>query len=202
MSQQLLQDVQQNSKSLKKRIPPVAPGNTVKVHQKILENTKDGVKERIQIFEGLVIAVNNGRGTEGTFTVRKIASGVGVEKIFPLHSSKIAQIEVIRHSKIRQAKLYFMRNRTGKSARLKEAKLMGYEMPEEEEEEVSEEAIQEAVEAAKKAEEEEKKTEEGEEAAPEEAEAPPAEESKEESKDEVEDEKAETEEAPAKEETE
>lgn len=160
MSQELLQHVQKSSKSLKKRIPPVKPGNTVRVHQKILESTKDGAKERIQIFEGLVIAVNSGSGTDATFTVRKIASGVGVEKTFPLHSSKIAQIEVIRHSKVRRAKLYFMRNRTGKSARLKEAKLMGYEFPEEEEE-ADEESIQEAVEAAKEAEEAEKGEDEG-----------------------------------------
>ena len=156
MSQGLLRHVQENSKSLKKRIPPVRPGNTVRVHQKILESTKDGAKERIQIFEGLVIAVNSGSGTDTTFTVRKISGGIGVEKVFPLHSTNIAQIEILRNAKTRQSKLYFMRNRTGKSARLKEAKLLGYELPEEEEEEVAdEEAIQEAVEAAKATEEEE-----------------------------------------------
>ncbi|MBT5016607.1 50S ribosomal protein L19 [Candidatus Peregrinibacteria bacterium] len=158
MNQALLSHVQQ--KSLKKRVPPIRTGNTVRVHQKIVESTKDGSKERIQLFEGLVIATNSGAGTDKTFTVRKIASGVGVEKIFPVHSSNIAKIEVIRNSKVRRSKLYFMRNRTGKSARLKEAKLMGYDFPEEEEE-ASEEAIQEAVEAVKEAEEAEKAEQSG-----------------------------------------
>ena len=174
MNQVLLSHVQQNSKSLKKRMPAVRAGNTVRIHQKIVESTKDGSsKERIQIFEGLVIAVNSGAGTDKTITVRKIASGVGVEKIFPLHSSNIAQIEIIRNSKTRRSKLYFMRDRTGKRARLKEAKLMGGTFPEEEEE-ASEADIQEAVEAAKEAEEaEESATTEEEPAA---AEEPPAEE--------------------------
>ena len=176
MNQQLLSHVQQ--KSLQKRVPPIRPGNTVRVHQKIVESTKDGSKERIQLFEGLVIAVNSGTGTDKTFTVRKIASGVGVEKIFPVHSSNIAKIEVLRNSKIRRSKLYFMRDRTGKSARLKEAKLLGCDFSEEEE--VTEEAIQEAVVAAKEAEEAEKvaKEEAGEEPAAEEpaAEEPAAEE--------------------------
>jgi large subunit ribosomal protein L19 len=145
MSQQILQHVQSNSQSLKKRVPPVKAGNTVRVHQKITEGTGDNMKQRIQLFEGLVIAVNSGSGTDKSFTVRKIASGVGVEKIFPLHSSNIEKIEIIRNSKVTQSKLYFMRERTGKSARLKEAKMREYDFPEEEE--VTEEAIQEAVEA-------------------------------------------------------
>lgn len=152
MSQQLLAHVQVSSNSLQKNVPQIKTGNTVRVHQKIIETTKDGAKERIQLFEGLVIAVSSGAGTDKTITVRKIASGVGVEKIFPLHSSNIAKIEVIRNSMVRRAKLYFMRNRTGKSARLKEAKLLGGNLPVESIE-PSEEDIKEAVLAAKEAEE-------------------------------------------------
>lgn len=162
MSQQLLKYVQVSSNSLQKNLPPIKTGNTVRVHQKIIETTKDGAKERIQMFEGLVIAINSGAGADKTITVRKIASGVGVEKIFPMHSSNIAKIEVIRNSRVRRSKLYFMRNRTGKSARLKEAKLMGYSFPVESVE-PSEEDIQEAVVAAKEAEKAEKAKQETEE---------------------------------------
>ncbi|MBU1151236.1 50S ribosomal protein L19 [Patescibacteria group bacterium] len=98
-----------------KKVPNVKVGNTVKVHQKI----KEGDKERIQIFEGLVIAINSGHGADKTFTVRKIVEGIGVEKIFPLYSPNIAKIEITKLSKIRRAKLYYMRERSGKSARLK-----------------------------------------------------------------------------------
>jgi large subunit ribosomal protein L19 len=170
MSQQLLQHVQSNSKSLKKNQQPVKTGNTVRIHQRITEGSGDTAKQRIQIFEGLVIAVNSGSGTDSTFTVRKIASGVGVEKIFPIHSSNIEKIEIIRNSKVTQAKLYFMRERTGKSARLKEAKMMTYEFPEEVE--ASEESIQEAVEANEAAE-ETAKTEESAEATTETTESTP-----------------------------
>lgn len=151
MTQELLRHVQKQSKSLKKSIPPVQPGDRVKVHQRIIEGTADNPKERTQIFEGLVIAVSHGHGVDKTFTVRKIASGVGVERIFPLHSSKIAKIEVVGKNAVRRSKLYFMRDRAGKQARLKEVALLGYEAPAEEEE-LSEEAIQEAVIAAEKAE--------------------------------------------------
>jgi len=102
-----------------KTVPEIRAGYTVKVHQKI----KEGAKERIQIFEGLVIKVNSGTGLDKTFTVRKIASGVGVEKIFPVYSKNIAKIEVVKKAKVRRAKLYYMRERTGKSARLKETYL-------------------------------------------------------------------------------
>lgn len=158
MSQALLQHVQEKSNSLLKKIPVVQPGQRVKVHQKILETTKDGMKERIQVYEGLVIAVSSGAGADKTFTVRKISEGVGVEKIFPVHSKKIAKIEVVGQSSIRRSKLYFMRDRSGKSARLKEAKLMGIATAPEAAEELSEEAIQEAVEAAKKKEPEAQET--------------------------------------------
>lgn len=148
MSQALLAHVEQSSKTLKKAVPPVRVGDRVKIHQRIVESTKDGSKERIQLFEGLVIKVGSGAGVNKTITVRKIASGVGVEKIFPLHSRNVAQIEIISHSKIRRAKLYYMRERTGKSARLKEGKMLDFEMPVESGEEVTDEAIEEAVEHA------------------------------------------------------
>ncbi len=90
-------------------------GDTVKVHYKIIE----GTRERIQIFEGIVIAIDN-KGISKTFTVRKISFDVGVERIFPLYSPKIAAIDVVRKGKARRAKLYFLRERTGKSAKLKE----------------------------------------------------------------------------------
>ncbi len=99
-----------------KKVPTIKTGNTVKVHQKI----KEGEKERIQIFEGLVIAINSGHGADKTITVRKIVEGIGVEKIFPLYSPNVVKIEVKKKSKIRRAKLYYMRERSGKSARLRE----------------------------------------------------------------------------------
>ena len=85
------------------------------VHNKIVE----GSRERIQLFEGTVIAKRNG-GISETFTVRRIAYGVGVEKTFPLHSPKVAKVEVIRHGKVRRAKLYYVRDRVGKAAKVKE----------------------------------------------------------------------------------
>ncbi|MDZ4244758.1 MAG: 50S ribosomal protein L19 [Candidatus Gracilibacteria bacterium] len=102
--------------SLKSNVPDLRPGHTVRVSQKI----KEGDKERLQIFEGLIIKVSSGHGVNKTFTVRKIVSGVGVEKIFPLHSTTISKIEVVKKAKVRRAKLYYMRDLTGKSARLKE----------------------------------------------------------------------------------
>lgn len=92
----------------------VRPGDTVRVHAKIVE----GAKSRIQVFEGTVIKINKG-GLRTTFTVRKIASGVGVERVFPASSPNIAKIEVIARHKVRRARLYFLRDRRGKSARLK-----------------------------------------------------------------------------------
>ncbi len=92
-------------------------GDTVRVHYKIIE----GTKERIQVYEGVVIAIDN-KGQNKTFTVRKISFDVGVERIFPVLSPKIAKIEVMRKSVVRRAKLYFLRERTGKSAKLKEKK--------------------------------------------------------------------------------
>jgi len=93
-------------------------GDTVKVHYKIIE----GDKERIQIYEGVVIAIDN-KGISKTFTVRRISYDVGVERIFPLHSPRIDKIVVMRKAKKRRAKLYFLRERTGKSAKLREVRV-------------------------------------------------------------------------------
>jgi len=113
----LLQEVQKMAvKSIKKRIPHLKTGHTVKVHQRI----KEGNKERIQIFEGLVLKLNSGHGADKSFTVRKIVDGIGVEKVFPLYSPLLEKIEVVTESKVRRAKLYYMRDRSGKSARLKQ----------------------------------------------------------------------------------
>ena len=117
-------------------------GDTVKVHQRI----KEGNKERIQIFEGLIIAKKHGEGISGTFTVRKVASGVGVEKVFPLHAPMIEKIEVVKSGKVRRAKIYYIREATGRRGRLKEIKRKL--LPEVEEEEVVEkkEAVSKEVE--------------------------------------------------------
>ena len=98
-----------------KEVPAFNVGDTVKVHVKI----KEGNRERIQIFEGFVIKRQNA-GSNETFTVRKISYGVGVERTFPVHSKNIDKIEVIRSSKTRRAKLYYLRERTGKATRIKE----------------------------------------------------------------------------------
>jgi large subunit ribosomal protein L19 len=108
----VLQHVQKQSV---RKVPDIRVGQTVRVHQKI----KEGNKERIQIFEGLVLKLNSGYGADKTFTVRKLVSGIGVEKIFPLFSPAIEKIEIKKKSKVRRAKLYYMRDRSGKSARLK-----------------------------------------------------------------------------------
>lgn len=98
-----------------KKVPEIKSGQTVKVYQRV----KEGNKERVQPFEGLVIAVKHGRGLDGSFTVRKISSGIGVERIYPLHSPTIDKIEVLKKADVRRAKLYYMRERSGKSARMK-----------------------------------------------------------------------------------
>ena len=116
MNMQLIQEV--GNKSLKK-MPDLKPGSTVRVHQKI----KEGEKERVQVFEGLIIAVSPGNGVNKTFTVRKIVEGIGVEKVFPIYSPNIAKIQVKKTSNVRRSKLYYMRQRSGKSARLKEKHL-------------------------------------------------------------------------------
>ncbi len=100
---------------LRTDIPEFRAGDTVRVHVKVSE----GNKERIQVFEGVVIA-RRGGGTRETFTVRKVSYGVGVERIFPLHSPSIDRIEVVRHGKVRRAKLYYLRKLRGKAARIEE----------------------------------------------------------------------------------
>ena len=96
-------------------LPELAIGDTVRVNVKI----KEGDKERIQAFEGVIIAFKNGSIRE-TFTVRRVSFGIGVERTFPLHSPKIDSIKVVRHGRVRRAKLYYLRNEFGKAARLRE----------------------------------------------------------------------------------
>ena len=103
------------SKSQIKEMPPVSVGDTVRVHVKV----KEGARERIQVYEGTVIAKKHG-GIDESITVRRISYGVGVEKVFPLHAPAVEKIEVVRRGKIRRAKLYYLRDRVGKGAKLKE----------------------------------------------------------------------------------
>jgi ribosomal protein L19 len=100
---------------LRSDIPDFRPGDTVRVHAKIVE----GTRERIQIFEGVVIA-RQGSGVRETFTVRRISYGIGVERMFPVHSPRIEKIDVVRKGIVRRAKLYYLRKLTGKAARIKE----------------------------------------------------------------------------------
>lgn len=100
-------------------IPDIRSGMTVKVHQKI----KEGNKERVQAFEGIVIKVSSGHGADKSFVVRKVVDGIGVERIFPLHSANIKQIDLVKQAKVRRSKLYYLRNLQGKAARFKETYL-------------------------------------------------------------------------------
>ena len=104
---------------LKTGLPEIRPGDTVRVYQKIKEGPPAGGKERIQVFEGLVIARKHGKGITSTITVRKVISEIGVERIFPLHSPTIEKIETLRRGRVRRAKLYYLRRAKGKRARLK-----------------------------------------------------------------------------------
>ena len=104
-----------NKEQLQKEVPSVKVGDTVRVHVKV----KEGSRERIQIFEGTVIAKKHG-GIEETVTVRRLSYGVGVEKVFPVYSPSIETIEVVRSGAVRRAKLYYLRGRVGKSAKIKE----------------------------------------------------------------------------------
>jgi|CXWL01.1.fsa_nt_gi large subunit ribosomal protein L19 len=114
MSSQILQT---QAKSFIRKVPDILPGYTVRVFEKIQESGK----ERIQIFEGLVISIHKGHvPTDSSFTVRKVVSGIGVEKVFAVHSPSIEKIEVKKVAKTRRAKLFFIRERTGKAARLLE----------------------------------------------------------------------------------
>ncbi len=96
-------------------VPEVAPGDTVRIHVKV----KEGTRERVQLFEGVCIARKN-RGVNSSFTVRKISHGEGVERVFPLYSPRIAKIEIAKRGAVRRAKLYYLRGRRGKSARIRE----------------------------------------------------------------------------------
>jgi large subunit ribosomal protein L19 len=104
-------------KQLKEDIPEFKPGDSVNVHVVI----REGDKERIQVFKGVVIS-RKGSGVRETFTVRKISFGVGVERVFPLHTNMIKKIEVVRQGRVRRAKLYYLRSLRGKAARIKEAR--------------------------------------------------------------------------------
>ena len=104
-----------NEKQLQNDVPQVEVGDTVRVHVKV----KEGARERVQVFEGTVIAKKHG-GIEETFTVRRISYGIGVEKVFPLHAPSIEKVEVVRHGKVRRAKLYYLRDRVGKAAKVRE----------------------------------------------------------------------------------
>lgn len=104
-----------NKQTLSAEAPKVRIGDTVRVHVKV----KEGSRERIQVFEGTVIAKKHG-GIEETVTVRRVSYGVGVEKVFPIHAPSTEKIEVVRHGKVRRAKLYYLRDRVGKSAKVKE----------------------------------------------------------------------------------
>lgn len=115
MNQELLRQI--TDEQLRKDIPNFRPGDTVKVHYKV----KEGNRERVQVFEGVVIK-RRGTGISATFTVRKMSYGVGVERAFPINSPKIEKIEVARRGRVRRAKLYYLRNLTGKAARIKEVR--------------------------------------------------------------------------------
>lgn len=110
------------AKYLKDKVPEFRPGDTIKVYNKI----KEGDKERIQAFEGVVIQ-RRGKGTGETFTLRKVSSGVGVERIFPLFSPNITKIEMVRQGEVKRAKLFYLRGLKGKSARIQEKKKGGEE---------------------------------------------------------------------------
>lgn len=109
----LIELITQNQ--LRSDIPEFRPGDTVRVHAKVVE----GSRERIQLFEGVVIK-RRGAGISETYTVRKISNGVGVERTFPIHTPRVAKIEVVRYGKVRRAKLYYLRALSGKSARIAE----------------------------------------------------------------------------------
>ena len=113
-----------------KKLPQLNPGDTVKVHVRVKETSvkeekgkaKETERERVQVFEGIVIGLR-GSGTRATMTVRKVSFGTGVERIFPLHARTIERIEVVKHARVRRAKLYFLRERKGKASRMKEKRV-------------------------------------------------------------------------------
>jgi large subunit ribosomal protein L19 len=153
----------------RKKLPRFKSGQTVRVYQKI----KEGEKERIQIFQGLILETSGGQGITKSITVRKVVDGIGVEKVFPLQSPFIEKIELVKEAKVRRSRIFFMRDRSGKSARLRERFFSAEELKEMTSHEVTEEEVQEAVqhqkeEEAKAAEEENSEKEETAEETPEE----------------------------------
>ncbi len=133
-------------------IPTLAPGDTVKVSAKVIE----GDKERIQVFQGVVIRIRNS-GAGSSFTVRRVAYGVGVERTFPLYSPLVEKVEVVRHGKVRRAKLYYLRGLSAKKARIKERRLSPQQL--EREQEKARKLEQEREEARKLAQEQEQESE-------------------------------------------
>ncbi|MFD1417240.1 50S ribosomal protein L19 [Companilactobacillus keshanensis] len=112
----LIQDI--TKEQLRSDIPDFRPGDTVRVHAKVVE----GSRERVQLFEGVVIK-RRGAGVSATYTVRKMSSGVGVERTFPLNTPRVEKLEVIRRGLVRRSKLYYLRDRKGKAARIKERRI-------------------------------------------------------------------------------
>ncbi len=118
------------SADLKQALPQLNPGDTVRVHVRVKETavkeekgkSKETERERVQVFEGLVIGLR-GSGVRATMTVRKVSFGHGVERIFPLHARTIEKIEIVKHARVRRAKLYFIRERKGKAGRMKEQRV-------------------------------------------------------------------------------
>jgi large subunit ribosomal protein L19 len=126
-----------------KGTPDIKPGDTIKVYQKL----KEGDKGKIQIFEGIIIAKKHGKGISGTITVRKVVDGVGVEKVFPIHSPSIEKFEIVRSGKVRRSKLYYLRTAKGKKAKLKRKDFAAAIAPEEPA--ITETLVEEKIEANK-----------------------------------------------------
>lgn len=150
----LLQTFQK--RHVKKKIPPIHVGDVVRVHEKI----REGKKERIQVFEGIIIAIHAGKSLNATFTVRKTSFGIGVEKVFPLHLPAITKIETIKNIKVRRAKLYYLRNLTDKQLRRKQ-ELSKYTVWKDEKTEAEEEELKKRKEGEAKAKADLKKKEQG-----------------------------------------
>jgi large subunit ribosomal protein L19 len=123
MLRKAIADIQ--AKYVRKDIPEMRSGDTVRVHTKI----KEGDKERVQIFEGVVIAYRRGQPGSSMFTVRKVSYGVGVERMFPVHSPRIDKVEVMGHGEVRRSRLYYLRDLQGKAARLHQEESSGAEAP-------------------------------------------------------------------------
>lgn len=140
--------------SLKKNLPDIKPGDTIAIYQKI----KEGDQERTQVFEGLVLARKHGKEAGATITVRKVVSGIGVEKIFPIHSPAIEKIEILKRGKARRAKLYYLRTAKGRKARLKKKEFAEVITKEEPSEELKKEEPVETISEAEPKVEKESKT--------------------------------------------